>query len=241
MKTFKFFTCSVLFAIVALGGLFVACDNEMQSVENSKQEKTEQADLEVLKSFAKYVTKEVYSKAYDKETGDIDIEKYDQIILSYKLNKPIDLSKSFEQPILSRGSNDIYDNIANSNQLTDRQKDFFNKLLTLKQPSLADYQALKIEASSWQTDEKILIIQSIDNIIAIINGIEEGLSDITGLQAIQTRRASSQSYMCNAGVSMISAVTGFLAGALTAPTGVGGFVGVIVSTAVGTYLGANMC
>ena len=71
MKTFNFFTYSVLFAIVALGGLFVACDNEMQSVENSKQEKTEQADLEVLKSFAKYVTKEVYSKAYDKETGDI--------------------------------------------------------------------------------------------------------------------------------------------------------------------------
>lgn len=77
MRTLKFFTCSALFVIIALGGLFVACNNEMQSVENSKQEKTEQTDSEVLKSFAKFVTKEVYSKAYDKETGDIDIEKYD--------------------------------------------------------------------------------------------------------------------------------------------------------------------
>lgn len=240
MKTFKFLTYSVLFIFVILGGLFVACENEVLSVENSKQEKIEQADSEVLKSFAKYVTKEVYLKAYDEETGDIDIEKYDQIILSYKLDKPIDLSKSFEQPILARGSNEMYD-IVNSNQLTDKQKDFFNKLLTLKQPSLANYQALKMEVSSWQTDEKLLVIQTIDNIITIINGIEEGLSDIAEQQTIQTRGASSQAYICNAGVSMISAVTGFLAGALTAPTGAGGLVGVLVGAAVGTYLGANMC
>lgn len=57
MRTLKFFTCSALFVIITLGGLFVACNNEMQSVENSKQEKTEQTDSEVLKSFAKFIPK----------------------------------------------------------------------------------------------------------------------------------------------------------------------------------------
>lgn len=232
-KTYLFIYLFACFGAI----LFNSCTQEIQSVKNDKQEKVGQSDLEILKSFSKYVTKETYLKAYDKETGDIDIQKYDQIILSYKLDRPIDLSKSFEQPILTRGANGLYD-IVNDSQLTNKQKVFFQKLLTLKQPSLENYKALRMEASSWQTDEKFLVIQTIDNIITIINGVEDGLVDI-GDQ--QTRAASSKSYICNAGVNMISAVTGFLAGGLTAPTGAGPFVGTVVSFAVGTYLGANMC
>lgn len=106
----------------------------------------------------------------------------------------------------------------------------------MKKPSLADYQNLKNEVSSWKTDDKLLVIQCLDNIITIINGIEEGLDDLES-----TRAASPKAYICNAGVSLISTVSGFLAGALTTTIGVGPLVGAVVSTAVGTYLGANMC
>lgn len=240
MKRFKLFVHSFPFTLIICSGLFTACNNEIQNGENCQQEKSNQSDLATLKSFSKYVTREVYLNAYDKETGDINIEKYDQIILSYKLDKPINLSKSFEQPILTRNSNEMYA-VVNSNEFTDKQKEIFNKLLTLEQPSLANYEDLKREVSSWQTDEKFLVIQVIDHIITIINGIEEGLGDVKGQQAVQTRSASAKSYICNAGVTMISAVTGFLAGALTAPTGAGGLVGYVVGGAVSVYLGANMC
>lgn len=213
----------------------ISCNNEES--KNEQLNSPEQADLKTLKSFSKYVTEEIYLTAYDKRTGDIDIEKYDNIILSYNLDRNIDLSNSFKQPILTRGGNEVYD-IINSDEFTEKQKEVFKKLFDIKKPTIDDYLKIKREVSSWDTEDKYLVIQTINNIISIIEGVEEGLDNIN--QGVQTR-ASAKAYICNAGVSMISGVTGFLAGALTAPTGAGPLVGYIVGGVVGTYLGANMC
>lgn len=235
MKTFN----SILFFVFSLF-MLISCNNEARLNEGVSEQviPNEQGDLKVLKNFSKYVTKEIYLHAYDKETGEVDIEKYDEIILSYKLDKDIDLSNSFKQPILTRGSNELYETI-NSSEFTEKQREVFKELLDIEKPTLDDYHNLKFKVFSWNTDDKYLVIQTIDNIISIIEGIQEGLNDIN--VSIQSRGPSRQSYMCNLGVSMISGVTGFLAGALTATTGAGPLIGYVVGGAVGTYLGANMC
>lgn len=220
--------------------LFFSCSDENPSQsrpQNSNVSTYDLSDLNTLKSFSKYVTREIYTHAYDSEIGEVDLEKYDQIILSYQFNDEIDLSTSLKQPLLTRGSGEIY-NIIDKSEFTQKQKDVIKELLSLEKPTLEDYQTIKLQVSSWDTEEKNVIIRIVDSIIYISDGIYEGLNDINLVQT----RTSAKSYMCNLGVSLISGVTGFLAGALAAPSGpFAGAIGFVVSTGVGTYLGANMC
>ena len=228
-------TLIIIFSSVIAFSL-MSCSHDNESFD--QQEKTvfnnEESDLLILKDFSKYVTSELYKQAYDAETGDIDLREYDKVILSYNFpDKKMDLSPSLIQPTSTRSKSDVTAFIDNST-LTQIQKEIFKELLAIEKPIMDDYEEIKLKVSDWDGEEKDLIIVIVNSIISINNGINEGLN-------LAQTRASAKSYVCNAGVSLISGVTGFLAGALTAPTGAGPLVGYIVGGAVSIYLGANMC
>lgn len=224
------FSCSIMFS---------SCSNDL--LKEGEDFSIEKEDLKVLKDFSKFITKEAYFNAYDKETGEVDYDNYEAIVLSYNFDKPIDLSTSFKQSAITRSPNNTIDVLMNNNKLTNKQKKIFEKILLENNPTLDYFLDIKNEVTLWEGDDKYLVVEALDCIIYCIEGLNEGLNEINYFEIMNTRsnkKPSKQDYACSAAVTMFSTSTSVLVGFLTAPTGAGPLIGAIVGGAIGTYFGA---
>lgn len=227
---------NILYLLLALLTITTSCNSDIEDANkfNSSSDELVTDKMWLLKDYSLFITKGIYNNAYEKQYGNIDYEAARNVMLNYGFNDPtIDLSPCFGLTYTRTIENNLDKDL--KEQLTSNQYALITELISKEKITDKDLKATREKALTLEKPEQELVIYILDASQAIIDGVMQGISEVT----TATRANEGSKFACNLASGAVGAVTGFLAGCLSGPAA--GIVAPIVSTTVGAYISTKAC